>query len=706
MRLFAPYSNRELQSPELLNSAGFGHGSSRLADRRYIRVVAPGVISGFIASLIEWPSFILVGLRTSAPFKDVALAAFTASTTFCALGIFGGLLFEVVFHVILGIAPPAPVSDSSQIASESRRKAVAHLGVSAVSIVGLAYTVGWLRPHTQYLFGTNMASVLCLTLLSTIPWMLCYAFLYRLAGRLLDKSRRLRQIFAIASLLLYSLSWVALYRLFTGVSYILRSILVIQTGFLFFAVLWFYPRKYFNKIGALLSIITLLSLLLLVRPGIPGQVRLLLCQSHGAIETLILQMPISKRSASIDLLRSALSSARNHQNRLNYAQFSLERLPKTGETVPHPDVILITVDSLRPDRLRSYNAKISRMPNLDRFSLNTSVFLNAFSTAPGTNWSLTQMLAGRFEHQIPHLPIFPIETVIIRPDTASIASMLRDIGYFTKAQLGVDLLPVIPFLGQGFHSVVGASEDGQQRRAQAVLDSVLMDIAKAREQPLFIWAHLMDVHTWQRKLIDNRNGESQYDYAVTLVDQALGGFLEALNQTSRGRAALVIITADHGEALGESGRFYHGFMSPSTLRIPLLIRFPDAIPRTMFEIASLIDLTPTILDVLGLPIKGLPGRSLRPFVDGRIVGEEARHPIYHESQLPTTMLETGITLLPWQLIYNYRYDTLALYNLTEDPSGSRNLAGEELQIETRLIRLLTEYYSNGFSQSSLPLGQQ
>jgi hypothetical protein len=655
------------------------------------------------------PFFVGAGLHTSTSGRYVVLAVLATIATSCACGLLLGLFVEVAFHVFLGASPPAPAFDRSEEASQSRRKCAAHLCAGGISLIGLACTITWLRPHTQYLFASELASTLCLTALATIPWILGHALLYRISIRLLDKSRRLRQTFAIVSLLVYGLSWLALDSLFQGLGYILRASLSVQTALFLFAVLWFYPRTALRRTGAVLTVGSGLSLLVLSLVGLPQPTRSFLIQSRGAVESLTLHLPLSQRSNPRGRLRKAIVVAREAQNRSFFSVVSPgagRTTLRTAESVPRPDVVLITIDSLRPDRLGCYGSGRGLMPNLDAFARTSSVFLNAFSTAPGTTWSMTQTLAGRFEHQVPHLRLFPSATLTIHPDTATIASALRDVGYSTRAYWALDIAHVIPFvipsLEQGFHTVQDVVQDGQTLNATTIFNSFLRDLASPADQPQFLWAHLMDVHFWQRNSVNSKEGLSEYDKAVSLVDRDLGAFFEGLNKTPRGRRALVIVTADHGESLGESGRFYHGFMSPMTLRIPLIIRLVDARPLTVNTQASLIDLAPTILDTLGLSVDGFPGKALLRAARSAEGSEVGNRPVFHESQSVASLLETGVTLLPWQLFYDYRNDALTLLNLADDPTGARNLAGSGLPIEAELLRRLTDFYEKAPSESTSP----
>jgi arylsulfatase A-like enzyme len=118
--------------------------------------------------------------------------------------------------------------------------------------------------------------------------------------------------------------------------------------------------------------------------------------------------------------------------------------------------------------------------------------------------------------------------------------------------------------------------------------------------------------------------------------------------------------------------------------------------------ASLIDLAPTILDTLGLSVDGFPGKALLRAARSAEGSEVGNRPVFHESQSVASLLETGVTLLPWQLFYDYRNDALTLLNLADDPTGARNLAGSGLPIEAELLRRLTDFYEKAPSESTSP----
>ena len=159
---------------------------------------------------------------------------------------------------------------------------------------------------------------------------------------------------------------------------------------------------------------------------------------------------------------------------------------------------------------------------------------------------------------------------------------------------------------------------------------------------------------------------------------------------------MVILTADHGEALGESGLFYHGFMTPMTLRVPLLIRNPSSPSNHVIRPASLIDVAPTILSALGFSNSCFSGSPLSLSPDRVVLGESSMGVVFHENaRLSDTahIGEVGVTRLPWQLIYDYDLDTLTLLNLSNDPKGESNLAGPSLPEEGYLISLLSNFLS-------------
>lgn len=285
-----------------------------------------------------------------------------------------------------------------------------------------------------------------------------------------------------------------------------------------------------------------------------------------------------------------------------------------------PDVLLISIDTLRADHLGCYGHAAARTPVIDGLAAEGAVFEAAFTAVPITLPAHASMLSGLIppRHGVRDNGSFRLPETVM-----TLAEALHDQGYQTAAFIGGLPLLRAGGLSQGFdhyddavasRSLAGSARANRpERYAEEVLTLALAWLrAAGRDRPAFAFIHLYDPHSPYEKSLPGESSPG-YDGEVAYVDRALGQFRASLGQDDRGRPALTVITSDHGEGLGEHGEQTHcTFVYDSTLRIPLVLSWPGRIsPRRIAEPAGIVDLVPTVLDLLDLPpIDGLDGVSL------------------------------------------------------------------------------------------------
>jgi len=350
-------------------------------------------------------------------------------------------------------------------------------------------------------------------------------------------------------------------------------------------------------------------------------------------------------------------------------------LPRNGNL----NVVLITIDTLRADALSSYGGP-AHTPNLDRLANGGARFTFAHAHTVITLPSHTSILTGHF----------PYETGIrdnsgfrVHDGTQTIANRLKALGYATGAFVGGFPLTKRFGLTPGFdvyddqmpeqHGAIEASMP--ERPADQVVSRALAWI-DAQHSKYFVWIHLYDPHSPYRPPADllAQYRSQPYFGEVAFVDRALGPLLERLKPISP--STLVIVTADHGESLGEHGEATHGmFAYESTLHVPLIIADPALSTGGHVYDAPVrhIDLLPTILDAVGAPPDpSLPGHSLREVFLGRASADASS---YFEAM--TYNLVRGWAPLRGVLSGREKYIDLPipeLYYLASDPGEATNLA--------------------------------
>jgi len=282
------------------------------------------------------------------------------------------------------------------------------------------------------------------------------------------------------------------------------------------------------------------------------------------------------------------------------------------------DVVLITIDTLRADALGFAGDKRAETPVLDRLAAAGRVYTDAHAHNVVTLPSHTNILTGRypFQHGVRDNSGF-----VLPESVPTIAHFLRRAGYATGAFVAAYPLDARFGLGRGFdvyddHYPLGSNPDEfviAERRGDAVVAAALAWWNGARGRPRFLWVHLYDPHAAYDppEPFRSRFRDDLYRGEVAAADSFLAPLLTP-HLEGREAPALVVVTADHGESLGEHGELTHGlFAYEPTLKVPLVLWGKGVPPGRDASPARHIDIVPTILAALGLDRpKGLPGRSL------------------------------------------------------------------------------------------------
>ena len=343
-----------------------------------------------------------------------------------------------------------------------------------------------------------------------------------------------------------------------------------------------------------------------------------------------------------------------------------------------PDVVLITIDTLRADALGFAGNRRARTPNLDRLAREGIAFTNVHAHAVVTLPSHASILTGLFPQQ--H-GIHDNDGFRLRGDVPTLATLLSARGYATAAFLGA--FPLDPRFGlsRGFQvydarfPLEGAGGDFTvpERPAGEVVASAREWFAGSAGRPRLLWVHLYDCHFPHvpPPELAGEFADDPYLGEVTGVDAALGPLLADVRAS--GVPTLLVATSDHGEALGDHGEQTHGlFAYEATLKVPLVLwGFPPAAAGASAGPAGHVDVLPTILDAAGVPRpEGLPGRSLlsRP---------DARRLLPFEAL--TASLTRGWAPLTGAIGRGWKYVDLPipeLYELATDPEETRNRIAE------------------------------
>ena len=299
------------------------------------------------------------------------------------------------------------------------------------------------------------------------------------------------------------------------------------------------------------------------------------------------------------------------------------------------NVLLITIDTLRFDRVGILDPRFVKTPNLDGLAKKSMIFSRAFAHNPVTLPSHANILTGTtaLHHGISDNTGFKLDQKFL-----TIPQYLRDHGYKTAAFIGAFPLDSRFGLDQGFDlydDYYGTRNELEfffvERPAEKVIAPAMAWIGKQR-QKWFSWIHLFDPHQpyLPPSPIKKTYANDLYSGEVAYVDAQLGVLFDFLRKKRLMENTMIILTADHGEALGEKGEETHSYFAyNNTIHVPLFVYIPGRQPGTFAKNVCHVDIFPTICAVLGLKIPPfLQGESLLAVLaaNGRKIPE-----IYFES---------------------------------------------------------------------------
>jgi len=369
-----------------------------------------------------------------------------------------------------------------------------------------------------------------------------------------------------------------------------------------------------------------------------------------------------------------------------------------------PNVILITLDTVRADRMGFLGSKLGLTPQLDALASQGVVFEHAYSQAPITPVSHATILTGTYPqfHGIRNFGDRLPPSVPLLPD------ILHAQGYHTGAFVGSIILDPKNGFASGFDrgfDVYNAGfhrqktgerrEASMQRRGEVTLGLALEWIGQQKGGPFFLWFHLWDAHDPYNppEPFRSRFPNTPYNAGIAYLDSIVGKLLEYLRTQGLYDNSLIAVAADHGESLGDHGELTHSiFLYDSTIHVPLLVKFPDnrSAGQRVSATASLVDLAPTLIDSLGqAPPPTMQGRSLLPLIGNP-------HPEIRPSLATGDHSERSFG---WSALVSLRSGNQLyvsapkpeLYDLAADPGAKTNLFAVKRPAAVRLAVQLDSF---------------
>lgn len=385
------------------------------------------------------------------------------------------------------------------------------------------------------------------------------------------------------------------------------------------------------------------------------------------------------------------------------------------------NVLVITLDTTRADRLGAYGCRTARTPNLDRLAAEGVLFENAHTSVPLTLPSHSALFSGRY----------PIANRVrnngnyfLPENEVTLAELLRDRGYDTRAVVAAFVLLSKFGVNQGFAVYDDSLDTHEMIRnykseipAELVHEKFSSWLGANAGRPFFYWVHFYDPHTPYRPPEEFAKrfppgSLGLYDAEISYMDLWVGRVLESLRERGLLKHTLVVVAGDHGEAFGEHGEQGHGiFCYEEALRVPLIVQAPGRFkPRRVAARVGLVDVMPTILEALGVkPPPAVQGRSLVPLLGGRAESEEPDY--YFESLYG--LEEMNWAPLTGLLRRDYKYVSLPdaeLYDLAADPGEKRNLLLRKnifaREMDRRLAAFIAGHSQRGDARRELSAGDK
>ncbi|MCC7180933.1 MAG: sulfatase-like hydrolase/transferase [Acidobacteria bacterium] len=372
-----------------------------------------------------------------------------------------------------------------------------------------------------------------------------------------------------------------------------------------------------------------------------------------------------------------------------------------GASAGPKSVLLISIDTLRADRLGSYGYRAAQTPVLDALAARGLRFDQAATTVPLTLPAHTSLLTGTFPtfHGVRDNGSFYVDESM-----TTLAEVLKPRGYRTGGFVGAFVLDGRWGIAQGFDHYfdefdlskfeMSVGLEAAQRPGREVVDHALAWLAEDRERPFFAWVHLYDPHGPYAPPEPYRSrfpatAQGAYDGEIAATDAEVGRLLGALEASGQLDSTIVVVLGDHGEMLGDHGEQQHGFfIYDAAARIPLIVAGPGVPARAVTDQVRIVDVMPTVLELVGIETPAeVQGTSLMPLARGEVLDllayTETYYPRYHYGWSELTAVRDG----RFKFIAAPRRE---LYDIQADPGETKDLAGENPRMADALERGLRD----------------
>ncbi len=367
------------------------------------------------------------------------------------------------------------------------------------------------------------------------------------------------------------------------------------------------------------------------------------------------------------------------------------------------NVLLITVDTTRADRIGCYGYAPAKTPEMDDLAAKGVLFEKAYSQVPLTLPSHSSILTGRYprEHGVRDNGRARLSSQF-----PTLASIFKENGYRTGGFVASFVLSGKFGIGQGFDVFADEMWSGRaasskkntievQLPGDIVTDRALTWLEKSSKSPFFCWVHYYDPHDpYEAPPAFANVGKEPYDGEIAFMDSQIGRLVDWLEKKNIRDRTLIVVVGDHGESFGEHGEHGHtNFNYETNLHIPLIVSHPQATnPGTKSDtVVESVDVFPTVIELLGFdPPESLMSRSLSPILKGATLPDaEAYSETLYVRMAFGWAEQRSLTTRDWKFISS---SVPELYDRVKDPSEKNNLIEANSRVAANLhARLLSRY---------------
>ncbi len=387
------------------------------------------------------------------------------------------------------------------------------------------------------------------------------------------------------------------------------------------------------------------------------------------------------------------------------------------ESIPDPpkNVVFLVIDTLRQDHMGYAGYERDTTPNIDALAEESVVFNDAYSTSPHTPRTLPPIFFGRYASNI-HWVLPNTNFPRVRPEALSMYEVLQEQEWQNISMTSHFYFNERRGLNQGFDvwdnegakSLEDSHDDIATPRIWEKVEPTIEELGRERRekgdeaQPFTMFIHFFDPHarynhhdefSFDRGSTNHERMIADYDSEIAHADHYAGKVIDKLKEEELFDDVIFILTSDHGEAFNEHGRYFHGHdLYNTVINVPKLVRVPGWFSREVDGQVSVLDIAPTLLDLLGISVPGeFEGEVLTDVLLGR--SEVPDRPVFAEL-LPYTALDVhqrAVIYDDQKLTVDFKLDLAEFYDLSTDPMEQDNLIDERPEEAARLREMLDEF---------------